>query len=465
MPTVQLVDDPKVQASCRPLTVLQPEVVKAYFARREETAEYETEVVDHKTTAGQTLGKIAQQYGVEKSDCKRTLTTKYLQIDEIVKVTKKTKKGVKVKFKKVDKASMNEVLYIVVETKNLCGEKVLMNILQGVEDAVVQKDKAITVQQDDEDVVIIETVVGNYCEEEDVTNIDDFVDWGIAKVKMAPKDEKKNDAWKDGIDCTGTKKASLYLLVDVHSEHSQSNFEAKYVKYHGFKGPSDDSKIVNHFLNETGSYLELEKGGLLFPFKSIPLNHKDGFKNDSYKSYDYSLKEKNAACFGYRRGSSRIHAACDLYYEVDEPIYAMDDGEVKGVYAFYYDTWAIEIEHEYEHVEGKKLYLRYGEVSKNDIKVKVGDKVKKGDQIGKVGLLVPHVKQPGSDKRGMLHLEMYTGEATGKLSSKSTKYSDMLYATSDNYSTGRSFQRRKDLIDPLPLLKEAYDNSKSMELV
>lgn len=465
MPTVQLVEDPKVQASCRPLKVLQPEVVKAYFARREETAQYDTEVIDHKTTSGQTLAKIAKQHGVSKSDCKRTLTTKYLQIDEIVKVTKKKKTGVKVTFKKADKASMNEVLFIIAETKNLRGEKAKFNVLQGVEDALVQKGKTVTVQQDDKDVTLIETVVGDYCEEEEITNKDDFADWAIAKVRMAPKDDDKNKEYKDGIDCTGTKKASLYLLADLHSDHSNSNFEPKFLKYHGYKGAGDDSNIPNHFINETGEYLELEKGGLLFPFKSIPLNHKDGFKNDSYKSYEYSLTEKNAACFGYRRGSSRIHAACDLYYEIDEPIYAMDDGKVLNVYAFYYDTWAIEIEHEYEHVEGKKMVLRYGEVSKNDIKVKTGDTVKKGDQIGKIGLLVPHVKQPGSDKRGMLHLEMYTGEATGKLSSKSTKYSDMLHATSANYATGRSFQRRKDLIDPLPLLKEAYDNSKSMELL
>ncbi|MDG1333814.1 MAG: peptidoglycan DD-metalloendopeptidase family protein [Crocinitomicaceae bacterium] len=465
MPTVQLVDDPSVKASCRPLKVLQPEVSKAYFARREEVAEYETEVIDHKTTSGQTLSKIATQHGVNKSECKRTKTTKYLQIGEIVKVTKKKKTGIKVTFKKADKASMNEVLFVIAETKNLQGEKMKVNILQGVEDVVAKKGKSVTIQHDDKDTTLIEANVGEYCEEEEITNKDDFKDWAIAKVKMGPKDDDKSKEWKDGLDCAGSKKALLFLLVDFHSDHSNSAFEAKYMLYNGFKGAEDDSNIRNHFLNETGAYLEVEKGGLLFPFQSIPLNHPDGYKNDSYKSYDYTKTEKNAACFAYKRGSNRIHAACDLYYEVNEKIYAMDDGEVKSVKAFYYDTWAIEIEHEYEHVDGKKLYLRYGEVSKDDIKVKVGDKVKKGDHIAKVGLLVPHVKQPGSDKRGMLHLEMYTGEATGSLSSKSTKYSDMLTATSTNYATGRSFQRRKDLIDPLPLLKEAYDNSKSMELV
>ncbi|WP_159245465.1 M23 family metallopeptidase [Tenacibaculum maritimum] len=171
------------------------------------------------------------------------------------------------------------------------------------------------------------------------------------------------------------------------------------------------------------------------------------------------MHEKKAPTFGYKRPSNRIHAARDLYYEVGESIYAMDDGIVKSVYAFYYDTWAIEIEHSYEYKKGKKLYVRYGEVSKNNIKVK------KGDKIAEVGLLIPNIKQPKSDKRGMLHIEMYTGEATGKLTDKTVKYSDMMYAKSSNYSKNRSFQRRKDLIDPLPLLEESYNNSKSKKII
>ena len=60
---------------------------------------------------------------------------------------------------------------------------------------------------------------------------------------------------------------------------------------------------------------------------------------------------------------------------------------------------------------------------------------------------------------------MYTGEVKGKLTNKTIKYSDMLYAKSTNYSKNRSFQRRKDLIDPLPLLKDAYENSKSKNII
>ena len=38
---------------------------------------------------------------------------------------------------------------------------------------------------------------------------------------------------------------------------------------------------------------------MLFPFKSIPLNHPDGFKNDQYKPYDYTLDEAKAPTDNY----------------------------------------------------------------------------------------------------------------------------------------------------------------------
>jgi len=195
------------------------------------------------------------------------------------------------------------------------------------------------------------------------------------------------------------------------------------------------------------------------------LNHPDGYKN-----YDYTKNEKNSATFGYRRNPGmRIHAARDLYYEIDEPIYAIANGVVKRIKAFYWDTWVIEIEHEHQHVKGHNIMVRYGEVNKNGVLVKVGDKVVRGQEIAKIGLLKKNgrfIKQPGSDKRGMLHIEIYTGEESGSLFGRSSvKYSDMSYATSSNYSSGRSFKRRKDLIDPLPLLKKMLISSKKEGLI
>lgn len=207
---------------------------------------------------------------------------------------------------------------------------------------------------------------------------------------------------------------------------------------------------------------------LLFSFRTIPLNHPDGFKTKAYKNFDYTLKEDNAATFGYKRGnpSVRLHAARDLYYEVDEPIYAIANGIVKNIQKFYRDTWVIEIEHEYQQIKGYNIVVRYGEVHKNGILIKEGDRVIRGQQIAKIGLLVPHVIQPYPDKRGMLHIEIYTGEESGSLFGRSSvKYGDMLYAKSTKYATSRSFKRRKDLFDPLTLLKKMFINSKKEGLL
>jgi len=212
-------------------------------------------------------------------------------------------------------------------------------------------------------------------------------------------------------------------------------------------------------------YFKLKTPELLFPFRTIPLNHPDGFKNDTYKVWNYELHEMKAPTFGVLRSSTRIHAARDLYYEVDEPIYAIANGFVKEIHSFYRDTWRIEIEHEYQHKKGYNIIVRYGEVNKNGILVKVGDKVMRGQQIAKVGLLIPYVKQPSGEKRGMLHMEIYTGEGNGTLNDKSIKYNEMLYGKSGKFISGSSFQRRKDLIDPLLLLKKMYINSKKEGLI
>lgn len=264
MPTVTLVEDPSVKTSCSPLQVLQQEVIKAYFATREEKEvlidSEEEAVVDHVTKSGENLGKIAQIHGVGVADVKRTKTSKYLQIGEIVKVTTKGEKGTEVSYKKLDATTMGKEVYIIVETLHLEEETVLMNIRQGKEKAFGEKDGPITVQQDDKDVVKITAVVGDFDEDKDATNKDDFENWAIAKVKLEPKEDDKIKEWKDGLEGTESKKALLYLLVDVHSENSMCDFKSEYVVYKGYAGESDNSKVTNLFLNDGDAWLEVKKG-------------------------------------------------------------------------------------------------------------------------------------------------------------------------------------------------------------
>lgn len=264
MPSVQLIEDPKVRAACSPLEALQQEVTKAYFALREDK-EVMVEgsgntVIDHKTTSGQTLGKIAAQYGVELKDVARTKNTKYLQIGEIVKVTKPGKKGKEAKFTKISEATGNSEVYIVVETKHLQGEKALINVKQGKAEVFGKKDSALPLQVDGEEKVKIEAVVGAFSKEEDITNKKDFEDWAIIKVTLAPKDQEKQKKWSEGLDKAEGNKTSLYLLVDVHSEYSMSDFKSEYVDYKGYVGTGDDSRVPNHFLNEEGAWFDVKKG-------------------------------------------------------------------------------------------------------------------------------------------------------------------------------------------------------------
>ena len=153
-----------------------------------------------------------------------------------------------------------------------------------------------------------------------------------------------------------------------------------------------------------------------------------------------------------------------------ELIYAIADGVVKSIHYYYDTTYAIVIEHDYEYKERHKLVVLYGEVSKEGIKVKVGDKVAQGQQIAEVGLLYnekkkKYVEQPDPDKRGMLHMEMFTGEGKGSLSTRNVKYGEMLYAKSGKYKEGMSFRRRKDLFDPLQLLEKMLENTINQGLI
>ncbi len=373
-----------------------------------------------------------------------------------------------VSFEKINSAILEEKVYLIVETLYFRGEEIWIEIRQGKEKVIVEEKKRIEILHDNY-TELIKVNVGEWATDKDIENKDDFKDWAIAEITLRPNSDEELKKWETAIGNTINNRTHLCLLVDAKSP----NPDYANIIYYGNKNDeanSEHSNITNYWLDVEGKWFELGKRKMLFPFKSIPLNHPDKFKNDSYKRYDYNKKEDNAASFGYRRGSNRIHAACDLYYEIGEPIYAIEDGIVKAVYPFYYDTWAIEIEHDYEYKKGYKLYVRYGEVSKNNIKVKAGQKVLKGEKIAEIGLLYnkaenKYIVQPSPDKRGMLHIEMYTGEATGKLSNKTVKYTSMLYAKSSKYSTNRSFQRRRDLIDPLPLLKEMYNTSKAKNII
>jgi WD40 repeat protein len=139
---------------------------------------------------------------------------------------------------------------------------------------------------------------------------------------------------------------------------------------------------------------------------------------------------EGARRFGATRlGGRRKHAGADLYAPVGSPVYALDDGEViLGPHHFYATTYALEVRHPH-------YIARYGEIHPNvPAGARMGARVRRGQLLGHVGQA-----QVPAPVASMLHLELYSGEASGPLT------------VHDN----PPFNRRSDLIDPTPVLDRA----------
>jgi len=198
---------------------------------------------------------------------------------------------------------------------------------------------------------------------------------------------------------------------------------------------------------------------IVFPLKIKPLN-------DKGMEYDWTLMlgddGESQAIFGRdRNNGKRQHAARDLYTDMplrtnanelaftsNVEIVSIADGEVIKTSEFYYKTNQITIQ--YDTVEFGSFIIRYGEVDPSRVKVKAGDKVRKGQVIGYAGFMINNGKHPKIVKKKivtMLHFEYFTNGVDIK--------SDLTVRNDPN----NKFQRRKDLADPLEILKEGYKNT------
>lgn len=138
-----------------------------------------------------------------------------------------------------------------------------------------------------------------------------------------------------------------------------------------------------------------------------------------------SEKPLNGRAFGASRDDSkRAHAGVDLYAPIGTNVIAVADGEVIDIDHFYGGTDEVAVKND----DG--IVVRYTEL---DPLVKVGDKLKKGDVVGKI---IPN-NICGSH---MLHIEVYEGTETGPLTDRNNE--NYKYVPSANYN------RRPDLIDP-----------------
>jgi murein DD-endopeptidase MepM/ murein hydrolase activator NlpD len=124
-----------------------------------------------------------------------------------------------------------------------------------------------------------------------------------------------------------------------------------------------------------------------------------------------------------RNGGSRRHAGLDFVAPHGTPVYAVTSGTVRDVSGFYEGTLAVEV------LNDDGSVLRYCEIGTN---LRVGDKVKQGDQIG-------FIKRAYSGT-AMLHMEVYYGDEEGYL----TQPWNSVY----KYVKVRYLNRRSDIIDP-----------------
>lgn len=138
-----------------------------------------------------------------------------------------------------------------------------------------------------------------------------------------------------------------------------------------------------------------------------------------------------------RDGGDRKHAGIDFVYKNGKniPVYAMQSGKVIEYCSdFYGGLQAVAV----QHADGS--VARYCEIKTS---LRKGDKVTQGQKIGTI-------EKNNAGGSSMLHLELYLGTASGKLTNRSnTKY---------DYVSGTKFDRRRDLINPYFLL-DLFDNN------
>lgn len=189
----------------------------------------------------------------------------------------------------------------------------------------------------------------------------------------------------------------------------------------GVFGPRTKTAVINYQRrfgltpdgivgNNTWNRLILHTGGFSFPLARRP-------------SVDYHT---GGRFFGAPR-DGRAHAACDLIAAPGTKVLAIADGTItRGPYAFFQNTYAIEVTHPRGYVA---RYCEIGGTLPNGLRV--GSRVTRGQHIATV--------IRNNDGTAMLHFELYKGTATGGL----TQGSNTVY----DFVPARAYQRRRDLLN------------------
>jgi murein DD-endopeptidase MepM/ murein hydrolase activator NlpD len=155
-----------------------------------------------------------------------------------------------------------------------------------------------------------------------------------------------------------------------------------------------------------GNYPPPKDRGAPFAFTGTEIESwpvRDGIRKINYVKAEGGANGNPAGAFGAPRGSDRKHAGVDIPARAQAPVLAVADGVVVAKQGWSGpNAKALLVEHV---IGGRKVVVLYGAVAPNSSKFEIGDSVKAGEEIAKIG-----VYPKGSS---MLHIEAYT-EGTKK---------------------------------------------------
>lgn len=193
---------------------------------------------------------------------------------------------------------------------------------------------------------------------------------------------------------------SYTLLYNINPELvSFRNLKVLYIKGQPVHGPGEDESAIKT-ITSIGQASE----------KGAPAIDAEAAKGICFPLSKSSFSKISWNFGGERAKGARCHSGIDIYTKPPGQLVAIDDGIVTNISKTF-----ITCKNGWGAVEPKKdnggaiyvyhpkldITVNYGEIDSNNITSKKGDKITKGQVLGKASVC------------GMLHFEMYTGKQSG----------------------------------------------------
>lgn len=401
-------------------------------------------------------------------------------------------------FRRIDSAQLSEKIYLVVKASGLndCNASITVKEKDGI---INEKESSVPLLE------ISEEKMDETIEHKDISGIEKTEFSGVIKdnilsipIQLRPKSDTELQQWKSKLqkgkkdgDCfykfgnettinDGSKRKQIANIIlnninkgnDVNTPLDKNrkvyveDIEKVLVinstykkeetipiptyreeKEHLYLQVKVQGKVSNHekeFLKQEGKYLKI--GGnkpIIFPLLVKPENDINKKWGDNF--YWGDSIGKNQATFNSNRSKGkRKHAGRDLYTLPNAVVVAMADGIVLQTKHFYAGTDHIVIHHKTN--DGREFIINYGEVDPNTKKVKKGDIVIQGQELGVTGYLKGITVIKGHIIY-MLHFEYYTGRLGFDIDRNPILGGNNVYI------------RRDDIEDPIAILNEAYKNT------